>query len=81
MKRTTSSLLLLGLTVSMALQAGCTAAPTNLTAIGPGPGNASRSDTFRLGAGDTLGTIIFAGSDTGEGSHFATVDEDDRPSR
>ncbi len=90
MKRTTSSLLGLGLTVSMALHAGCTAAPTSLTAIGPGPGSASPSDNFRLGAGDALGVIIFAGGDVGgmdrpgrfdEGSRHATVDEGDRPSR
>ncbi len=93
MKRTTSSLLGLGLTVSMALHAGCTAAPTNgvsLTAIGPGPGSASRSDTFRLGAGDALGAIIFAGGDIGgmdrpirfdEGSGYATVDEGERRPR
>ena len=96
MKRTTSSLLGLGLTVSMALHAGCTAAPTNgvgLTAIGPGPGSASRSDTFRLGAGDALGAIIFAGGDAGgmggmdrpsrfeEGSGYATVNEGERRPR
>ena len=67
MKRTTSSLLGLGLTVSMALHAGCTAAPTSLAAIGPGPGSASRSGTFRLGAGDALGRIIFAGGMDGMG--------------
>lgn len=94
MKRTTSSLLGLGLTVSMALHAGCTAAPTTgvgLTAIGPGSGSESRfGSTFRLGAGDALGTIIFAGGSVGdmdrpgrfdEGSRYATVDDADRPSR
>ena len=90
MKRTIVSLLGLCLTASMALLAGCTAAPTTdagLTAIGPGTARASRFEsTFRLGAGDALGTIIFAGGDDrpgqfDEGSRYATVDEGDRPSR
>ena len=91
MKRTAVTLLGLGLALSMALLAGCTAAPTTdvgVTAIGPGTGSASRFDTsFRLGAGDALGAIIFAGGDTGRPRHldedtsYATVDDDDRPSR
>ncbi len=94
MKRTTGSLLGLGLTVSMALLAGCTAAPATgvaLTAIGPASGNDSRfGSTFRLGAGDALGTIIYAGGGVedmdrpgrfDEASRYATVDTDDRPSR
>ncbi len=83
MKRTAVTLLGMGLAVSMALLAGCTAAPTTdvgLTAIGPGSG-------YRLGAGDALGTIIFAGGDTDRpghfdrGSRYTTVDDADRPSR
>lgn len=91
MKRTIVSLLGLGLTVSMVSLASCTAAPATgvgLTAIGPGPGMASRfGSTFPLGAGDALGTIIFAGGDPDrpgrfdEGSRYATVDDGDRPSR
>ena len=75
----------------MALLAGCAAAPTTgvgLAAIGPGSGSESRfGSTFRLGAGDALGTIIFAGGDTDrpghfdKGSRYTTVDDADRPSR
>ncbi len=75
----------------MALHAGCTTAPATgvgLTAIGPGTGSESRfGSTFRLGAGDALGTIIFAGGDRDrpgrfdEGSRYTTVDDADRPSR
>ena len=81
MKRTAVTLLGLGLALSMALVAGCTAAPTTgvgLTAIGPGSG-------YRLGAGDALGAIIFAGDDTGrpgridEDFSYATVDDGERP--
>ena len=91
MKRTTGSLLGLGLTV--ALLAGCTATPTDsvsLTAIGPGTGPSTRSETFRLGAGDALGSIIFAGGQPDDldrsprldqGSGYATVDEGERRPR
>ncbi len=77
----------------MALLAGCTATPTDgvsLTAIGPGTGSTSRADMFRLGAGDALGTIIFAGGQPGdmnrptrfgEGSGYATVDDAERRPR
>jgi len=79
----------------MALLTGCTAAPTTgvgRTAIGPGSGNESRfASTFRLGAGDVMGTILSAGVGDmddlhrpgrfDESSRYATVDADDRPSR
>ena len=94
MKRTIVYMLGLSLTASTALLAGCAAAPTTdvgLTAIGPDPWSASRfGPTVRLGAGDALGTIIFAGTSANdmdrpvrfdEGSRYATVNDGDRPSR
>ena len=89
MKRTTGSLLGLGLTV--ALLAGCSATDgVSLTAIGPGTGPSTRSETFRLGAGDALGSIIFAGGQPDDldrsprqdrGSGYATVDQGERRPR
>ncbi len=84
MKRTAVSLIHLGMSLTTALLAGCAAPPApnsvGLTAIGSATAHATPATAVRLGAGDALGTIMFAGGDDAprfdEGSRYTTVNED-----